>query len=227
MPLPDFLDDADIIVATDEAGLGAWAGPLVVSVVAAPRDWVPRVTILTDSKKMTDAERRLAARAIQDDDCIFWATSFADSKEVDEGNVYRVNVRMHTELVATGLQRAAIRFPGKRAVAVCDGTMKIPGARSLPKADSIVLACSAASVLSKVARDTVMVEAAKTYPGYFFERNKGYGGGASHAHTIALAKLGPCPIHRQSFEPISRLGQKIKVDIFALLDEAAKKISTG
>jgi ribonuclease HII len=101
--------------------------------------------------------------------------------------------------------------------------MKIPRAHSLPKADSIVLACSAASVLAKVARDNIMIEAAKTWPGYGLENHKGYGGDDKHAHTIALAKLGPCPIHRKSFSPIARLLKKPAVEqnmdeILAVMD---------
>jgi ribonuclease HII len=221
---PSFLDDAEVIIASDEAGLGAWAGGLVVSVVAAPKDWVPRVTILTDSKKMTPEERVLAAKAIQDDDRIRWATMYADSRDIDAGNVYKVNVQLHTLLIASQLRMAAVYFPGKKAVAVVDGTMKIPGARSLPKADQRVVACSAASVLAKVTRDTWLIEDAKVWPGYGFENHKGYGGDEKHQHTMALEKLGPCPIHRRSFGPIKRLLKKREhQDVLDLMAELNKE----
>ena len=222
--LPGLLEGADYVIASDEAGLGAWAGPLVVSVVLAPKDWVPRVTILTDSKKMSPAERQLAAKAIQDDERVRWATMYADSKEVDEGNVYKVNVRLHTDLIALQLQKAAIEFPGKKAVAIVDGVMDIPGAFSMPKADLRVLACSAASVIAKVTRDLWMTEEALAYPGYGFEKHKGYAGNETHPHNIALAKLGICPIHRRSFDPIKRLLQsKQHDDVLDLMAEMTKE----
>ena len=222
--LPSFLAGADIIIASDEAGLGAWAGGIVVSVVSAPKDWVPTVPILTDSKKMTPEERKLARDALWADGRIRWATLYADSKEVDAGNVYKVNVRLHTDLIATHLRNAATIWPGKKAVAIVDGIMDIPGAFSLPKADLRVMACSAASVLAKVARDTWMEEEAREYTGYGFEKHKGYAGDETHPHNIALAKLGVCPIHRRSFGPIKRLLKKREhQDVLDLMAEMTKE----
>jgi ribonuclease HII len=219
------LREADVLLGSDEAGIGAWAGPAVVGAVLAPKGWTPRAS-LTDSKAMTDGERRAAAKALIADDRIFWQTFWTHAPEIDAENVYRSNIRMHTEAVGVGLAKAAELYPGKRVVAVCDGTLPIPGAISLPKADAKVLVCSAASVLAKVARDTWMVEKmAVEYPGFGFEFHKGYGGGNSHRHTIALAKLGPCPIHRKSFDPIARLlakAEPAQPDIMDMLEALSK-----
>ncbi len=201
------LDQADVVLASDEAGLGAYAGPLVVSAVLAPKGWAPRVTILTDSKKMDDAQRRVAAKALIADERIWWVTQWTHSPDIDEENVYRSNIRMHTNVIATGLQHAEVMHAGKRVLAVVDGNLDIPQAISLPKADLRILACSAASVLAKVARDTWMVDKmAIEHPGYGFENHKGYGGNPEH--EAALEKLGPCPIHRRSFSPIAKLIQR-------------------
>lgn len=219
--LPSFLAGADIIIASDEAGLGAWAGGIVVSVVSAPKDWVPTVPILTDSKNMTPEERSLARDALWADGRIRWATLYADSKEVDAGNVYKVNVRLHTELIAIHLRHAPIIWPGKKAVAIVDGIMDIPGAHSLPKADLRVMACSAASVLSKVARDTMMVSEAREYPGYSFDKAMGYG---TPAHRDGIKRQGLCPIHRRSFAPIAAFARKERgEDILELLQHLQDK----
>jgi ribonuclease HII len=215
------LEEADVVLASDEAGLGAYAGPLVVSAVLAPKGWTPRAT-LTDSKKMSDEMRKVAARALIADERIWWGTYWTHPAEIDEENVYYANVRMHTMAMRLGRDEAASRFPGKKIMAVVDGNLDIPGAVSLPKADMRILACSAASVLAKVARDTWMAEKmAQEYPGYGFENHKGYGG--NREHDEALAKLGPCPIHRRSFAPIAKLVKKNAgpnvMDLIAQMDD--------
>ena len=218
------LKDAEVILGSDEAGLGAWAGPCVVSAVLAPQGWAPTVPV-TDSKSMTPLEREHAAKVLLADQRIFWVTLWTHSQEIDRENVYHSNIRMHTRAVEMGLDEAAKRYPGKRVQAVVDGNLPIPRAISLPKADAKVIACSAASVLAKVARDTWMIERATEYTGYGFENHKGYGGGENHAHVIALAKLGPCPIHRRSFDPIARLvkAQAGEPDVMDMLEAMSKE----
>ena len=74
--------------------------------------------------------------------------------------------------------------------------------QALVQGDSRVLSISAASIIAKVSRDRIMVELAGKYPGYGFERHKGYG---TSAHAAALRLLGPCPEHRLSFQPVRGL----------------------
>ena len=64
------------------------------------------------------------------------------------------------------------------------------------------LSIAAASIVAKVARDRMMVEADRRYPGYGFSRNKGYG---TREHIGALYRQGPCIIHRVSFAPVARV----------------------
>jgi len=73
--------------------------------------------------------------------------------------------------------------------------------RSFPKADALSVSVAAASIVAKVRRDRLMVALDSDYPGYGFARHKGYG---TNAHREALARLGPCPVHRRSFAPIRR-----------------------
>ncbi len=65
--------------------------------------------------------------------------------------------------------------------------------------DGRVACIAAASILAKVHRDRLMTAHHERWPVYGFDRNKGYG---TAAHLRALAKHGPCPIHRRSFRPV-------------------------
>lgn len=208
------LDKADALLGSDEAGYGAYAGPLVVSAVLAPKDWVPPAG-LTDSKKMSDADRRETAKALIADPRIFWQTLWTHAPEIDEENVYYANLRMHTRVVEAGLFKAAELYPGKRIIAVVDGNLQIPHAVSLPKADLSIRVCSAASVLAKVARDTWMEKLDTEFPGYGFAGHKGYG---VPEHTAALEKLGVSDVHRKSFGPIAKLMKKNEVGVLDLME---------
>ena len=84
--------------------------------------------------------------------------------------------------------------------------LPVPGfpiqSEGIVKGDGKSLSIAAASIIAKVSRDRRMVAYAEEYPGYGFERHKGYG---TKAHLEALRELGPCPIHRRSFAPVSQL----------------------
>ncbi|MBX9683504.1 MAG: ribonuclease HII, partial [Hyphomicrobium sp.] len=71
--------------------------------------------------------------------------------------------------------------------------------RTIVKGDAKCLSIAAASIIAKVTRDRIMVALAKEYPGYGFERHKGYG---TPEHQAAMAKLGACALHRRSFKPV-------------------------
>ena len=74
--------------------------------------------------------------------------------------------------------------------------------KPIVKGDSLSLSIAAASIIAKVKRDRIMIEMDATYPGYGFAKHKGY---PTKMHLAALQKLGPCPIHRQSFGPVSQI----------------------
>lgn len=75
----------------------------------------------------------------------------------------------------------------------------MPCQRAIKKGDRICQSIAAASIVAKVARDEIMVEYDRLYPDYGFGQHKGYG---SLAHSDALKRLGPSPIHRLSFKPV-------------------------
>jgi ribonuclease HII len=79
-------------------------------------------------------------------------------------------------------------------------------AEAIVKGDRIVGQISAASILAKVERDAELVQLALTYPGYGFEKHKGY---PTKKHMAALSELGPCPEHRKSFGPVRRAIEQV------------------
>ena len=201
-----------LIVASDEAGYGAWAGPLVVAAVAAPRDWVPPAG-LTDSKKLTEARREALYTLLSIDKSITrWIVSVYP-QIIDGAGVYKANLAHHLS-VHGYFQRTYTD-----ALHVADGNLPLGDAIvSLPKADALVPAVSAASILAKVTRDRLMRDLGKEYPGYGFEHHMGYG---VPAHEEALQKLGPCPIHRMSYAPVKAYVRS-EVNILDLLDELSE-----
>jgi len=176
----------------DEAGRGPWAGPVTAAAVIL--DPARPITGLTDSKKLTEAARdRLApeirARAIA------WAVAEASPEEIDW-----LNIREATFLAMT---RAIAGLSAKPAAILIDGNAlpkNLPApARAIIKGDLTEPAISAASILAKTHRDAQMKAFCTAHPGYGFSQHKGYG---TTAHAEALARLGPCAIHRMSFAPV-------------------------
>ena len=189
------LASAPFVIGSDEVGLGAWAGPLVVVGVLVPGDWVPP-TGLTDSKAMTEAAReRLFDELVPH---VRHLVTVKSAKDLDRDGVGKSLIQMH-RVVHLQMRRGF-----KDAICVADGNLTLgDGIISAKRADGNVAAVSAASVVAKVVRDRMMVNYDGDYPGYNFRENKGYGGDENHAHTIALRKLGPCAIHRRSYKPVA------------------------
>ena len=175
----------------DEAGRGCLAGPVVAAAVILP----PRVRIpgLDDSKKLSAAQRE-ALRPLILEKALAWAVAEVGPAEIDAMNILRASLA------------AMARAVGMLAIVpddiVVDGLHLPPLARpcrALVKADRLVPAVSAASILAKTARDAEMVSLDAVFPGYGFARHKGY---PTADHLAALEALGPCAIHRRSFAPV-------------------------
>ncbi len=180
-----------LIAGVDEAGRGAWAGPVAVAAVILPFDGLPRV--YRDSKTLSSTARERLMPQIHIE-AMAWALEFAQSNEVDEFGV----------LEAT--KRAALRAIG-RLLHAPDGLvtdyLKLETALPIlspPRADGSSYSVAAASILAKTARDARMRELETAFPGYGFASHKGYG---AKTHRAALENLGVCPEHRKSFAPIA------------------------
>ena len=182
------------VCGVDEAGRGPWAGPVSAGAVILDPTRIPAG--LNDSKKLTARARNALEPEIMSS-ALAWGVGFASVEEIDELNI----------LQATGLaMRRAVEALQIRPIhALVDGNYRfiLPCAVTpVVGGDGKSLSIAAASILAKVARDRLMVEMDALYPGYGFAGHKGY-----HAavHVEALARLGPCAIHRRSWAPIRAL----------------------
>ncbi len=180
------------ICGIDEAGRGPLAGPVVAAAVILPRKGRPKG--LDDSKQLTaEAREELAAkiRAIG-----FVAVGLASVEEIDTLNILRASHlamrRAFDELVKLEAPVAAIVDGNMAPDLPCPVECVIDG-------DVIVPIVSAASIIAKVERDRMMTELCAQFPGYAFSKHKGY---STPEHQEALARLGPCAIHRKSFKPV-------------------------
>lgn len=202
--------DAEYIVGSDEVGAGAWAGPMLICAVLAPRTWVPPVG-LRDSKEMTDKElEHYADIGVNDSDLIV-VIKEVSSEYIDEHGKQRSLIEAHEHALKEALAFAC----GAKTIVVADGNMPIKGAISVIGAENKVPAVAMASCVAKVKRDRLMWDLSRKYPGYSFESNVGY---HSKAHVEGLKLLGPCEIHRKSFSPIKRmLAQKQSEETAQLL----------
>jgi len=181
------------VAGVDEAGRGPLAGPVYAAAVILPRDGIP--SGINDSK-------RLSARQREQLDPLIRACALAvHVASVGVEEIDRVNI-LQASLKAMRTAIAGLGHPPPDHVLV-DGNIT-PGS-GLPETaivdgDSKSVSIAAASILAKVARDRFMEEMDTRYPGYGFARNKGYG---TREHLEALARLGPCPIHRRSFQHVA------------------------
>jgi len=200
---------AQFILGSDECGLGSWAGPCVTCAVAVPKDWKPPFG-LNDSKKVGSKKREQLFEILRNR--IPYACEMAQSDEIDRVGITLALRRCFRACIENVLARA----PG--ALIVIDGEVRIPGIDHLrfPKADGIVPAVMAASVIGKVIHDRYMWLMAEKFPGYSFHKSSGYG---TPKHREALERLGPCPIHRRSYLPVAKIGIRSEEGISVDSDE--------
>jgi ribonuclease HII len=190
-----------LVAGVDEAGRGPLAGPVVAAAVILPATWAnggfdERLVDLNDSKQLTEAQRENFFQIITTHPNLRYAIAIVDATMIDRINILQATHRAMNEALAK-LQ------PQPQHVLV-DGrpvkSMTLPQT-ALVKGDSRSYSIAAASVLAKVTRDRMMLEFDAKFPGYGFAIHKGYG---VPQHLAAIAKLGPCPIHRMTFAPLKQ-----------------------
>ncbi len=178
------------IAGIDEAGRGAWAGPVAAAAVILPAN--PSLTLslnrVRDSKLMTPLARETWAPRIKES-AVGWGVGFASAEEIDTLGIVPATklaaMRALEDLLPDFLLTDYLIFR----------EIDLPQT-ALVKGDQRSLSVAAASVLAKTARDAMMRELDSQYPGYGFARHKGYG---TRLHQEALKKLRRCEIHRKSF----------------------------
>lgn len=189
------------ILGIDEVGRGCLAGPLVVGAVLLDDD-IPDLK-LKDSKLLSAKQRQDLLSQIKRV-ALAYGLGWASSQEID-----KLGLTDATKLAA---HRAVEHIKIGYDKIIIDGTINLfkddPLSQTLIKADNLIPAVSAASILAKCARDGYMHGLVKQYPEYGFDKHVGY---ATRDHLAALKLNGPCAIHRLSFKPVADLVRAVTV----------------
>lgn len=176
------------VCGVDEAGRGPLAGPVCAAAVMLPRGL--EIAGLNDSKKLTEKKREALFDEIKEK-AIAYGVAFASVEEIEELNILNATF--------LAMNRAINSLSVSPELALIDGNrnsgIEMPS-RCVIKGDGCCADIAAASILAKVTRDRYMLQMAEQYPGYGFEKHKGYG---TKQHYEAIRALGASPIHRMSF----------------------------
>ena len=180
-----------IAIGIDEVGRGAVAGPLTVAAVIL--DTNSPIYGLNDSKKLTPQKREVLSAQIAQTAHAIGIAHIAPQVIDERGMGYCLHQAM-SEALASAEETSGITAD---AVLIDGNPMHIdPRETTIVKGDARVACIAAASIVAKVARDSLMCAMDEEYPGYFFAENKGY---ASAAHIQAIREKGLSSIHRASF----------------------------
>lgn len=189
-----YLQGKKLIAGVDEVGRGPLAGPVVAAAVILPENlYLPH---LNDSKKVTAKRREeLYEQILEKAICV--QVAFVDAPTIDRVNIYQATMN--------AMYNAIYGLSVKPEYVLVDAmpleSLEIPH-EAIIQGDAKSASIAAASIVAKVERDRLMKEYDSTYPGYDFGNNSGYG---TAKHLEGLSLLGPCPIHRRSFEPIKSM----------------------
>lgn len=176
------------ICGIDEAGRGPLAGPVCAAAVILP--FGCDIEGLDDSKKLTEKKREQLFHLVKER-ALAYSVALVDHHVIDEINILEATFR--------AMENAVAGLPIPADFALVDGNrskgLDIPH-KCLVGGDARSPSIAAASILAKVTRDRLMLDYARQYPGYLFEKHKGYG---TKAHYAAILARGPSPIHRMTF----------------------------
>ncbi len=190
-----------LVCGVDEAGRGPIAGPVYAAAVILNPE--RRINGLADSKVLTAGRRELLAGRIKER-AIAWSVAQASVEEIDRINILRAAL--------LAMRRAVEALSVAPEEAWIDGT-HCPELscrmRAIVDGDATHRPISAASILAKTARDAEMCALHERYPQYGFAQHKGY---STPGHLELLRRLGPCDIHRRSFDPVRVFFEK---DLFS------------
>ncbi len=214
-----------LVAGVDEAGMGAWAGPVIAAAVvfdssnfqflifpaavglgcgrrnfqSISNDQIlkSRLPVIRDSKTLSAAQREKAFAWIRLN-CLAWGIGEASVEEIS-----KLNIRGASHLA---MRRAIGVMKVKPEILLIDGTPvqihdQIPAVNVI-SGDSKSLSIAAASILAKVHRDRTMVKLDEKYPGYGLAQHKGYG---TAEHKAALVRLGVTVHHRPTYAPVAEM----------------------
>lgn len=177
-----------LLAGVDEAGRGPLAGPVCAAAVILPVGL--EIPGLDDSKKLSEKKREALFDIIKEK-ALHWSVAFAGHEEIDRLNILNATyLAMNRAIEGLGAEPELTIIDGNRNRGIDHPSVTVVGG------DGKCADVAAASILAKVTRDRYMLEMARLYPGYGFEKHKGYG---TREHYAALKALGPCEIHRRTF----------------------------
>jgi len=182
-----------LIAGVDEVGRGPLAGPVVAAVAVFRKGYFN--PDIRDSKQLS-AQRREELIEVIKADAKQWAIVAVGHRRIET-----LNIR---EASSLAMSLAVSRV--KADLILVDGNVPISSTicqRTVVRGDALHVEISAASILAKVFRDALMVVLDKKYPGYEFSQHAGY---ATEVHRKAIAALGPCPVHRRTFQGVKEYG---------------------
>lgn len=190
------------LAGVDEAGRGCWAGPVVAAAVVLRPEAIERPELLAgvdDSKQLSATEREAAVQRV---------LALAEGIGVGVVPAYLIDAYGIVPATRLAMLTALLQLPCRPEALLIDAVrlaeIELPQL-ALIRGDGCCLSIAAASVVAKVTRDRLMQTAALAHPGYGFGEHKGYG---TPAHRAALARYGPCTLHRRSFAPLIALEER-------------------
>jgi ribonuclease HII len=191
-----------LVAGVDEVGMGCLAGPVIAAAVILPLN--VRIDHVRDSKTLSALQRTRLAAKIQNT-AVAWTIGEASPEDIRTLNLHWAAVEAMKRALA------ALRPPPD---AVLVDAYRIPGLpwhhEAIIRGDQKVRSIAAASIIAKVHRDRLMVKFDQQYQGYGFAVHKGY---ATKEHQRTLRKLGPCAIHRPSFEPVRQQLERARLHV--------------
>ena len=178
------------IIGVDEVGRGPLAGPVISAAIILNKEMIPEG--INDSKKLSKKKREVINEELISQHS--FAIGIASVEEIDKINILQASL--------LAMKRAVLNLNIKPQTILVDGN-KLPDLEynmyPIIKGDSKSISIAAASIIAKVYRDKLMQDLSLQYPGYYWEKNSGFG---TKQHLLALNNLGVTPIHRKSFAPI-------------------------
>lgn len=180
-----------LLAGVDEVGRGPLAGPVVTAAVMLDSGYA--IDGLADSKRLTAKKRKMLDLEIRRH-ALCYSIGQADVHEIDQLNILQATM--------LAMQRAVAGLTTRPHKILVDGN-RVPDlpceAEAIVGGDGLVDEISAASILAKVYRDSLMEDLHRQYPEYGFDKNKGY---PTRMHREALLQYGATPCHRRSFAPV-------------------------
>jgi ribonuclease HII len=183
-----------LIAGIDEVGRGALAGPVAAAAVILPLDLrAPWLTLVRDSKQLSAGRREFLFHGIHEV-ALAVGVGMVPPEEIDrQGIVKATRLAMKMAIDELSLPPGFLLIDYLRLPDI-----ELPQ-KGITDGDSLCFSIACASIVAKVSRDRLMVELEETYHGYGLARHKGYG---TQDHLACLRRLGPCPIHRRTFQPV-------------------------